>query len=192
MNVMVETAAAGLRPDFVDTLRAATAALRVLLPLADDMSTAVARARTVADACVEAAQAAGPLHPASQLLMNADTLARGWRVQARHRLVDDAQLRGQSTTPSGRGREVKVVEARGGRMLFVELTAPEEVLMARVGNESRHRANKMTTPERLRLMLDARDHRASVKQPEHPARLDTSQLSPAEAVASILPVAQQR
>jgi hypothetical protein len=80
---------------------------------------------------------------------------------------------------------VEAVESRGSTIHFVELTAPDSVLAARVGNPSREQANKLTDPARLRRMLDARDVRASVNHPNI-IKLDTSMLPPADAARRII------
>lgn len=49
------------------------------------------------------------------------------------------------------------VEKAGGRVRFVQLIAPAEVLEARVGAESRQQHGKLLDPARLREMLAAHD-----------------------------------
>ena len=74
------------------------------------------------------------------------------------------------------------VEAAGGWVLFVQLTAPPEALEARVGSQSRRDHGKLLELERLREMLALLD-----SEPLHPDDLviDTSTASPEEAAAKI-------
>ncbi len=77
------------------------------------------------------------------------------------------------------------VESAGGRVVFVQLTAPAAVLEARVAAPSRHAHQKLTDPVRLREMLRLVD-----PQPLHTDDLvvDTSTTSPEDAAASIAAV----
>lgn len=74
------------------------------------------------------------------------------------------------------------VEAAGGCVLFVQLTAPAEALEARVGSQWRRDHGKLLEVERLREMLTLLD-----TEPLHPGDLviDTSLASPEEAAAKI-------
>jgi shikimate kinase len=78
---------------------------------------------------------------------------------------------------------VEIVTSHGGEVHFVQLSAPPEILKQRVGNPSRQELHlgKMTSPEHLQQVLEARDMYASVKYPEI-LKLDTVHLEP-EAVA---------
>jgi shikimate kinase len=82
-------------------------------------------------------------------------------------------------------RIVAAVRAEGGRGRFVELHAPVPVLTSRVGNESRAKLGKMTTPDALRRVLEDRDVTASVAYPEITIRLDTSIHAPDTAARRI-------
>src|SRR5206468_7786693 len=70
------------------------------------------------------------------------------------------------------------VERAGGRVVFVQLTAPAEVLKTRVGSPSRHEHGKLLDPVRLAEMLAMLD-----PQPLHPddVVIDTSRVSPRQA-----------
>ncbi len=76
----------------------------------------------------------------------------------------------------------KRVEAAGGRVVYVQLAAPEGVLLARVNAKSRSDHGKLTDPARLRELLSTLD-----PEPLHPDDLviDTSTTSPAEAAQII-------
>jgi chloramphenicol 3-O-phosphotransferase len=77
----------------------------------------------------------------------------------------------------------------GGRMMYVQLYAPREVLEARVSNESRKllRLEKMTDPEayQRQLRLTGRDIMVSVKY-EGILMIDTTELPPHEAAQKIV------
>jgi hypothetical protein len=74
------------------------------------------------------------------------------------------------------------VESAGGRVIFVQLSAPSEVLEARVGAPSRRDHGKLLEPARLREMLLLHH-----PEPLHPddVVIDTSTISPEEAAATI-------
>lgn len=74
------------------------------------------------------------------------------------------------------------VAATGGRVVFVQLTAPPEVLESRVGDDARRAHGKLLDPIRLRTIL--RDHDLSPLEADHLV-IDTSVVSPAEAAARI-------
>jgi shikimate kinase len=52
---------------------------------------------------------------------------------------------------------IDVVERSGGKVHLVQLTCPESVLFARIGNESRKPHGKLMSNERLREMLNRYD-----------------------------------
>ncbi len=60
---------------------------------------------------------------------------------------------------------VKNIKEHGGEVCFVQLYAPKEDLINRIGNDSRKKLglNKPTTKKRLLELLKTRDHYASVK-----------------------------
>jgi hypothetical protein len=74
------------------------------------------------------------------------------------------------------------VTAAGGRILFVQLTAPPEVLEGRLGSADRHELGKLTDAERLRELLGGLD-----QSPLNPSDLciDTSTTGPDAAAAVI-------
>lgn len=81
---------------------------------------------------------------------------------------------------------VDIVTSHDGQVHFVQLHAPPDVLMQRVGYKSRQALHmaKMTSPEHLRQVLAARDMFTAVKYP-HVLKLDTSQLQPEVAAQQI-------
>jgi predicted kinase len=74
------------------------------------------------------------------------------------------------------------VEASGGRVVFVQLTAPRDVLESRVDAPSRKELRKLVEPGRLNELLLLHD-----PEPLHAGDvvIDTSTTSPAEAAATI-------
>ena len=81
---------------------------------------------------------------------------------------------------------------RGGRVCFVELHAPEDVLMQRVEDPSREALHlgKMTSREHLRKALEMRDMMASVSYPDI-LKIDTSVLSPERSAQAIIDMLQK-
>lgn len=79
--------------------------------------------------------------------------------------------------------------SRGGRVQFVELHAPAEVLLSRVANADRAalKLRKVTNPAHLQEILDGRNMFESVKFSSI-LRLDTSAHSPAESAHIIAAV----
>lgn len=75
-----------------------------------------------------------------------------------------------------------LVDAAGGRTSFVNVTAPTEVLLDRVGMDSRHAHGKIVDAEQLKARLATFD-----PTPLHPDHLvvDTSLMDPTEAAALI-------
>ena len=75
-----------------------------------------------------------------------------------------------------------VVGSAGGRVLFVNVTAPAAVLEARLANDSRRGHGKFLDIDRLRVLLDGLDD-----YPLHATDLtiDSSVVSPEEAAATI-------
>lgn len=78
-------------------------------------------------------------------------------------------------------------ESRGGRVCFVELHASTEILVQRVGDSSRTALGlgKMTSPERLRQTLAARDLFASVPYPDI-LKINTDECLAADAAERIV------
>ena len=74
------------------------------------------------------------------------------------------------------------VDAAGGRVVFVQLSAPPEVLVARVGAPSRRQHGKLLEPARLRQILQLHD-----PEPLHAddVLIDTATMSPGAAAAAI-------
>ena len=80
--------------------------------------------------------------------------------------------------------EAKIrVQRAGGKVLFVQLTAPTDTLIDRVGSPSRHDLGKLVKPERLRQLLAQLD-----PAPLHPddVVIDTAHLQPTEAAARVM------
>jgi broad-specificity NMP kinase len=74
------------------------------------------------------------------------------------------------------------VESSGGRVVFVQLRAPESALRERVGAASRKAHGKLLDPERLAEMLDGVD---LTPLSHDDLVIDTSEMSPEEAAAGI-------
>jgi chloramphenicol 3-O-phosphotransferase len=93
--------------------------------------------------------------------------------------VSNGRARFESFTATVRSR----VEDLGGHIVFVQLTAPAEVLEARVASESRRRHEKLVDPTRLRVILQGHD-----PSPLDSGDLviDTSQVAPDEAARQII------
>lgn len=74
------------------------------------------------------------------------------------------------------------IETAGGRVDFVQLTAPLETMLDRVNSESRRRLQKLIDPDGLRAKLDGHD-----PSPLHPDDLviNTAEMSPREAAETI-------
>ena len=74
------------------------------------------------------------------------------------------------------------VETAGGRVDFVQLTAPLETMLNRVNSESRRRLQKVVDPDRLRAKLEGHD-----PSPLHPDDLviNTAEMSPSTAAEAI-------
>ena len=77
----------------------------------------------------------------------------------------------------------RVVAANGGRTLFVQLTAPRDVMLRRVSNQSRVDLGKVIRPERLIQKLDTFDSSALH---DNDMLIDTSTVTPEEAAAQIV------
>lgn len=80
---------------------------------------------------------------------------------------------------------VDTVEQSGGRVYFVQLVAPLDVILERVGNESRRQHNKIGDKEELRLQLGTWDMNVSVPQ-ENVLKIDTSVSAPQESSQKIV------
>ena len=80
-------------------------------------------------------------------------------------------------------RRVKTITENGGRVLFVELTAPHDVLLERVANESRKQHRKLVDPKILASLLSTKEF-PSVPY-EKVLKIDTSTSSPAETARQI-------
>jgi shikimate kinase len=75
---------------------------------------------------------------------------------------------------------VEIVKKHDGHVHFVQLEAPEGVLLERVSNQSRKDIAKLTDPQRLREILATRDIHAAVKH-RNVLKIDTSKLSAIQA-----------
>lgn len=80
------------------------------------------------------------------------------------------------------------VESSDGQVVFVQLTAPIEILVERVANESRATHGKLLDPERLTRILEHHD-----AEPLHDDDLviDTSSIGPVDAATVIEEVVRQ-
>lgn len=81
---------------------------------------------------------------------------------------------------------VNNIEKYSGKVCFVQLYAPKEKLLKRIGNNSRKKLgllNKPTTKKRLLELLGSRDHYASVKY-DH-LLIDTTESSAKQSAARI-------
>jgi hypothetical protein len=80
------------------------------------------------------------------------------------------------------GEADRLVTAAGGRVVFVQLSAPLEVLEARVADASRQAHGKLVDVPRLRELMAALD-----ESPLHPGdlRIDTSAVRPDAAARTI-------
>ena len=82
-------------------------------------------------------------------------------------------------------RFVAPFERRGGRVLLVQLVAPRETLLARVGDMSRGEHDKLTNTDALESVLARFD--VNQRIPGRPSlTLNTTELTPDEAVERIL------
>lgn len=79
---------------------------------------------------------------------------------------------------------VSAIKNADGDVHFVELTAPDEVLLDRVDNESRQRFHKLKDREVLKAKLEGKLLSNSVPY-EDVLKIDTSTMSPSEAAAAI-------
>jgi shikimate kinase len=82
-------------------------------------------------------------------------------------------------------KTVETVEKSGGQVLFVQLTAPVEELMSRVGHESRQKFQKIKNPDKLREVLGRVDLNTKVDY-ENVLKIDTSKNSPIESANLIV------
>lgn len=80
---------------------------------------------------------------------------------------------------------ITAVEAVQGKVLFVELTAPDETLLARVSNESRVRFHKLKDPQILLSQLEASQYSRPLPVPAS-LRIDTSTIDAHEAARRIM------
>ena len=85
-----------------------------------------------------------------------------------------------SVPPGFPERAREAVEERGGRVHFLEIVCPEEVLEQRIEDPSRAEFGKLASLQRYRELRDEGAFRYE-PLPEPLARVDTSALSPAAA-----------
>ena len=79
---------------------------------------------------------------------------------------------------------IKAVTKHDGKVFFVEISAPADVLLARVNNESRQRFHKLKDPVVLEEKLKANRYQASVQSSEI-YKLDSSRQTPNESAGFI-------
>ena len=77
------------------------------------------------------------------------------------------------------------ITKNGGKVLFVQLEAPDNVLLERVNNDSRNRFHKLTDAKVLGDKLTSKIYQASVSKFDV-YRLDTTKQEPAESAELIL------
>ncbi|MEK7616413.1 MAG: AAA family ATPase [Patescibacteria group bacterium] len=79
----------------------------------------------------------------------------------------------------------KIVEHNKGQIHFVQLIAPEEILMKRVNEPSREKFHKVKTPEKLKELMDKFNLFAKVQNAEN-ITFDTSTMQPREVAQKIV------
>jgi len=79
---------------------------------------------------------------------------------------------------------IDIVTESGGQVLFVELSAPHDVLMERVGNESRKRFHKLLDQDTLKQKLEDKSYVASIALSDV-LKLDSSVESPKKLARKI-------
>lgn len=79
---------------------------------------------------------------------------------------------------------INTVESHDGKIIFIEVSCPDDVLLSRVGNKSRKAYQKLTDQAKLSTLLKERRF-ASMPQSEI-LKVDTSKVSPTEAAEYIL------
>jgi len=79
----------------------------------------------------------------------------------------------------------KAITGNGGKVFFVQLDAPDEVLIERVSNSSRQKFHKLKDATTLLHQLKAGNYRASVKQ-SGVLKLNSSKLEPSESAKMIV------
>lgn len=82
-------------------------------------------------------------------------------------------------------RPARAFETRGGRVRYVRLVAPTDVLVARVADESRRTSGKLVDAESLLRLLEDHDMSIAIPGTEGPT-IDTSICTPAEAADTIV------
>jgi chloramphenicol 3-O-phosphotransferase len=78
---------------------------------------------------------------------------------------------------------VSTVTENGGQVRFVELTAPQDVLLARVANESRRQQKKIVDRELLSALLKDKSYTSVPYEPI--LKIDTSRMEPIQAARFI-------
>lgn len=80
---------------------------------------------------------------------------------------------------------VDSVEMQGGNVLFVQLTAPKDVLIERVDSQSRKQVRKLTDKAELAEYLSGYNFNATVSQ-DNVLQLDTNIANPIESAQTIM------
>ena len=80
-------------------------------------------------------------------------------------------------------KRVNIVTENGGGVLFVELTAPHDVLLERVGNESRKQHKKIHEPKQLASLLKTKAYGSVLY--DNVLKLDTSVMNPLQSAELI-------
>lgn len=79
---------------------------------------------------------------------------------------------------------VKAARTNGGQVHFVQLDAPDMVLLERVGQPSRKKLGKITKASKLREVLSTRNMRCSVNYP-NVLHINTAEVTPEKAAEII-------
>lgn len=91
----------------------------------------------------------------------------------------------EASVPEGFvGEVVEMVEEGGGKVVFVELTCPEEVILSRLATKERAAYGKLQSAE-LYKQLEAQGAFAYPPLPEPAVLIDTSKTEPQEAAEHI-------
>lgn len=80
---------------------------------------------------------------------------------------------------------VEIVKKHDGEVHFVQLMAPDDILLQRVGNRTRKEIVKLTDPVKLQEILKTRNVRGAVKH-RNVLKLDTSKITPLQAATNIV------
>jgi len=88
-----------------------------------------------------------------------------------------------STDDSSVAKLVQSVQENGGNVCFVELSAPHDVILERVANESRKQHRKIVDREKMASLLEEKIYTSMPY--DTILKIDTAELTPNESVALI-------